>query len=404
MDILTRKEYAAQVDSWLGKEVIIVLTGQRRVGKSYVLKDFVQRHQQDENVNIIYIDKEKRQFSFISNQEQLGKYIDEHFVKGKNNYILVDEIQEIEGWEHVVRSFRTEENTDIIITGSNSKMLSSELSTLLAGRYEEIRIQGLSYLEFLMFHGLEDNEASLTAYLNYGGMPGLRVIGLREEEHIWEYLHSVFDTVILKDVVERHNIRNLPFLKNLITYLADTIGKINSATSISKYMKSLQQTISTNVILDYANYYAEAYLIDLVNRYDIHGRRLFDNNRKTFFGDVGLRNMIVGSTRDSDIEKVIENVVYLHLKRLGFQVYIGQLQASEIDFVCTKPSGLRVYVQASYLIANEETRAREFGNLRKINDNYPKFVISMTPLVSRNDDNGIIHLHLRRFLTEGLGI
>ncbi len=404
MDILTRKEYAAQVDSWLGKEVIIVLTGQRRVGKSYVLKDFVQRHQQDENVNIIYIDKEKRQFSFISNQEQLGKYIDEHFVKGKNNYILVDEIQEIEGWEHVVRSFRTEENTDIIITGSNSKMLSSELSTLLAGRYEEIRIQGLSYLEFLMFHGLEDNEASLTAYLNYGGMPGLRVIGLREEEHIWEYLHSVFDTVILKDVVERHNIRNLPFLKNLITYLADTIGKINSATSISKYMKSLQQTISTNVILDYANYYAEAYLIDLVNRYDIHGRRLFDNNRKTFFGDVGLRNMIVGSTRDSDIEKVIENVVYLHLKRLGFQVYIGQLQASEIDFVCIKPSGLRVYVQASYLIANEETRAREFGNLRKINDNYPKFVISMTPLVSRNDDNGIIHLHLRRFLTEGLGI
>ena len=180
MDILTRKEYAAQVDSWLGKEVIIVLTGQRRVGKSYVLKDFVQRHQQDENVNIIYIDKEKRQFSFISNQEQLGKYIDEHFVKGKNNYILVDEIQEIEGWEHVVRSFRTEENTDIIITGSNSQMLSSELSTLLAGRYEEIRIQGLSYLEFLMFHGLEDNEASLTAYLNYGGMPGLRVIGLRE--------------------------------------------------------------------------------------------------------------------------------------------------------------------------------------------------------------------------------
>ncbi|MCR5497773.1 MAG: ATP-binding protein [Paludibacteraceae bacterium] len=404
MEIITREYYANKVDSWLGKEVIIVLTGQRRVGKSYILKDFVRRHQQDENTNIIYIDKEKRQFGFITNQEHLGNYIDEHFVKGKHNYILVDEIQEVDGWEHVIRSFRTEEETDVIITGSNSKMLSGELSTLLAGRYEEIRVQGLSYLEFLRFHGLNDNEDSLLTYLNYGGLPGLRLIGLGEEEHVWEYLHSVFDTVMMKDVVERHNIRNITFMKRFITFLADTVGKINSATSISKYMKSQQQPISTNVILDYAEYYAEAYLIDMVNRYDIHGRRIFESNRKTFFGDVGLRNMIVGGTREGDIEKVIENVVYLHLLRLGYHVFIGQLQVGEIDFVCTKPLGQRIYVQASYLITNDETRECEFGNLRKINDNYPKFVISMTPLVSRNDDNGIIHLHLRRFLTEGLGV
>ena len=404
MKILTRKYYADKVDSWLGKEVIIVLTGQRRVGKSYVLKDFVRRHQQDEDANIIYIDKEKRQFRFISGQEQLGNYIEENFVKGKHNFILVDEIQEIDGWEHVIRSFRTEENTDIIITGSNSKMLSSDLSTLLSGRYEEIHIQGLSYLEFLQFHGLDNSDESLLSYLNYGGLPGLRVIGLNEEELVWEYLRNVFNTVILKDVVERHNIRNLPFMNNLISCLADTIGKVNSATSISKYMKSQHQVISTNVILDYASYLAEAYLIDMVNRYDIHGRRIFDSNRKTFFGDVGLRNMIEGGTREGDIEKVIENVVYQHLRHLGFQVYVGQLQAGEIDFVCTKPSGQRVYVQASYLIADDATREREFGNLRRIKDNYPKFVISMTPLVSRNNDNGITHLHLRRFLTDGLGV
>lgn len=404
MKILTRKYYADKVDSWLGKEVIIVLTGQRRVGKSYVLKDFVRRHQQDEDANIIYIDKEKRQFRFISGQEQLGNYIEENFVKGKHNFILVDEIQEIDGWEHVIRSFRTEENTDIIITGSNSKMLSSDLSTLLSGRYEEIHIQGLSYLEFLQFHGLDNSDESLLSYLNYGGLPGLRVIGLNEEELVWEYLRNVFNTVILKDVVERHNIRNLPFMNNLISFLADTIGKVNSATSISKYMKSQHQVISTNVILDYASYLAEAYLIDMVNRYDIHGRRIFESNRKTFFGDVGLRNMIDGGTREGDIEKVIENVIYQHLRHLGFQVYVGQLQAGEIDFVCTKPSGQRVYVQASYLIADDATREREFGNLRRIKDNYPKFVISMTPLVSRNNDNGITHLHLRRFLTDGLGV
>lgn len=404
MKILTRKYYADKVDSWLGKEVIIVLTGQRRVGKSYVLKDFVRRHQQDEDANIIYIDKEKRQFRFISGQEQLGNYIEENFVKGKHNFILVDEIQEIDGWEHVIRSFRTEGNTDIIITGSNSKMLSSDLSTLLSGRYEEIHIQGLSYLEFLQFHGLDNSDESLLSYLNYGGLPGLWVIGLNEEELVWEYLRNVFNTVILKDVVERHNIRNLPFMNNLISFLADTIGKVNSATSISKYMKSQHQVISTNVILDYASYLAEAYLINMVNRYDIHGRRIFDSNRKTFFGDVGLRNMIDGGTREGDIEKVIENVVYQHLRHLGFQVYVGQLQAGEIDFVCTKPSGQRVYVQASYLIADDATREREFGNLRRIKDNYPKFVISMTPLVSRNNDNGITHLHLRRFLTDGLGV
>jgi hypothetical protein len=274
----------------------------------------------------------------------------------------------------------------------------------LSGRYEEIHIQGLSYLEFLQFHGLDNSDESLLSYLNNGGLPGLRVIGLNEEELVWEYLRNVFNTVILKDVVERHNIRNLPFMNNLISFLADTIGKVNSATSINKYMKSQHQVISTNVILDYANYLAEAYLIDMVNRYDIHGRRIFDSNRKTFFGDVGLRNMIEGGTREGDIEKIIENVVYQHLRHLGFQVYVGQLQAGEIDFVCTKPSGQRVYVQASYLIADDATREREFGNLRRIKDNYPKFVISMTPLVSRNNDNGITHLHLRRFLTDGLGV
>jgi predicted AAA+ superfamily ATPase len=401
MDIITRRQYAEKVDSWLGKSHIIVVVGQRRVGKSYVLKDFIQRHGSDPVANIIYIDKEKRKLGFLTNGDQLGDYIEEHFDSSRHNYILVDEIQDIEGWEQPIRSFRTEENTDIIITGSNSKMLSSELSTLLGGRYQEIYVQSLSYLEFLEFHGLPDNDDTLQAYLNYGGLPGLRMVGLESEEHVWEYLQGVFNTVMLKDVIERHKIRNIPFLNNLITFLSDTTGKINSATSISKFMKSQNLDVSANVILDYTRYYTEAYLVNEVRRYDIHGKKLFETNQKVYFGDVGLRNLIAGGEREADIEKVIENVVYQHLIRLGYQVFVGELRVGEIDFVCKKPNQTK-YVQTAYIIDNEETRDREFGRLADIKDNYPKYVISMTPLVKSRDYDGITHLGLREFLKNGL--
>lgn len=400
MEIVTRKYYADKVDSWIGKEHVIVLVGQRRVGKSFVLKDFIQRHQQETDANIIYVDKERRKYGFIKTHNDLGRYIEEHFDVNKHNYILVDEIQDIEDWERAILSFHTEERTDIIITGSNSKMLSSELSTRLSGRYIEIPIQSLSYSEFLQFHQLPDNDDSLRTYINYGGLPGLRIIGLDDDDQVWEYLRSVFNTVMLKDVIERHSIRNIPFLNNLIVFLADTIGKQTSATSISKFMKSEKMDISTNIILDYTSYYAEAKLIDAVMRYDIHGKRLLETNRKIYFGDVGLRNLISGGDREADIEKVIENVVYQHLLHLGYQVFVGDLRAGEIDFVCKKPNEVK-YVQVAYLIDTEETRQREFGRLQDIKDNYQKYVISLTPLVVRRDYEGILHLGLREFLTNG---
>jgi len=400
MEIISRKHYADKVDSWIGKGNIIVLVGQRRVGKSFVLKDFIQRHSGDSDANIIYVDKEKRKFGFIKNHEDLGKYIDDHFIKGKHNYILVDEVQDIDEWERTIISYHTEELTDIIITGSNSKMLSGEISTKLSGRYVEIPVQSLSYNEFLLFHGLADSDDSLRTYLNYGGLPGLRLIGLEDDEQVWDYLRSVFNTVMLKDVIERHSIRNIPFLNNLIVFLADTIGKQTSATSISKFMKSEKIDISTNIILDYTRYFTEAKLIDAVKRYDIHGKKLLDSNRKIYFGDIGLRNLIAGGDREADIEKVIENVVYQHLLHLGYQVFIGDLRAGEIDFVCKKPNEVK-YVQAAYLIDSDETRQREFGRLQEIKDNYQKYVISMTPLVVRRDYEGIQHIGLREFLVNG---
>ena len=212
----------------------------------------------------------------------------------------------------------------------------------------------------------------------------------------------IYHTVFIKYVIIRNQIRNVPFLENLVRFLADNTGKLISANSIAKYMKSQGESITSTAIINYISFLCEAYILHKVNRYDIHGKRIFETNDKFYFEDNGIRNAIAGGTREGDIEKVIENIIYQNLIRLGYQVYVGQLQAGEIDFVCTKPGGERIYVQASYIIADDATREREFGNLRAIKDNYPKYVISMTPLLTKNDDDGITHLHLRKFLTEGI--
>lgn len=399
--LIIRQNYLDKIFKYLGKEMIIVLTGQRRVGKSYLLKQFYQEKIKEPDSNIIYIDKEKREFDFIRNYQNLNDYIESKFVKDKHNYILIDEVQDIAEFERSVRSYRTEENADIIITGSNAKMLSGELSTIIGGRFKVIYIQPLSYEEFLTFHSLDDNDDSLTQYINLGGMPGLNKIGLYEDD-VREYQKDIYNTVLLKDVIMRNNIRNVNFLENLVLYLADNTGKIISANNVSKYMKSNGENISASVILNYLNYLSDAYIINKVNRYDVHGKRLFDSNEKYYFEDNGIRNAIAGGTREGDVEKVIENVVYKNLVRLGYEVFVGQLQSSEIDFVCTKPNGEKIYVQVSYLIVNEETRKREFGNLMKIQDNYPKYVVSMTPLITNNDYDGIKHIHLRNFLKNGI--
>lgn len=398
MKILVRKKYVNKIEKYLGKDTIIVLTGQRRVGKSYILKMIRDIKGQDDNNNIIYIDKEKKSFDHIKTYQDLNSYIDAHYQNEKMNYILVDEIQEIEEFERTIRSYITETNAEVIVTGSNAKMLSKELSTIIGGRYKEIYIQSLNYKEFLQFHNLQDSDDALAKYIQFGGLPGLVKTGLEEDDAI-DYQKDVLNTVLLKDVIIRNNIRNVPFLEKLIDFIADNIGKIISATSIAKFMKSQGTTIAPDTIINYTEHLEEAYIINKVNRYDIHGKRLFETNDKFYFQDHGLRNALVQGTRESDIEKIIENIIYQHLISIGYKVTVGQLQAGEIDFVCTQKAGTkRVYIQASYIIGDDSTRLREFGNLHNIKDNYPKYVISMTPLVTRNDENGITHMHLRNFL------
>ncbi len=401
MDLKLRQYYLDKVEKYLGKQVIIVLVGQRRVGKSYMLRQLYDIKSSDPDNNLILIDKEKRQFDFIRDYQDLNAYVDEHLEPGKRNFILIDEVQDISEFERSVRSFRTDPNIEVIITGSNARMLSSDLTTLIGGRYKEIHILPLSYQEFLDFHHLDDDDEALRKFISFGGLPGLAVMGL-DEEIARDYQLDIYHTVLLKDVVMRNQIRNIPFLENLVQFMADNTGKPISANNIAKFMKSHGQPIAPAVILNYISYLCESYMLSRVRRYDIHGKRLFEINDKFYFEDHGIRNAIAGGTREGDIEKVLENVVYQHLVRLGYMVKVGQLQAGEIDFVCTRPTGERTYIQVAYLIADDETRQREFGNLKAIKDNYPKYVLSMSPLVSRSDNDGIIHLHLRHFLTHGL--
>lgn len=401
MNAVIRQDYLDEIGRYLGKDTIIILTGQRRIGKSYILRQFRDKVSEDGKSNIIYIDKEKKDFDEIRNHKDLNDYIDSKRDGYRKNYILIDEIQEIEEFERTLRSYYEEPDVEIVITGSNSRMLSSDLSTIIGGRYKEIYVHALSYREFMTFHHLEDSDDTLAKYINFGGLPGLLKVGL-DEQDAREYQKDVFHTVLLKDVILRNKIRNVVFLENLVRFIADNVGKIISANSIAKYMKSQGENITSSVVINYIKYLCDAYIIHKVNRYDIHGKRLFDSNDKYYFEDYGIRNTLARGTREGDIEKIIENVIYSHLVRLGYEVYVGQLQAGEIDFVCQKPEGGRVYIQVSYLIADDATREREFGNLRSIKDNYPKYVISMTPLVTKTDDNGITHLHLRRFLMEDL--
>lgn len=395
--LLERDGYSDKIRKMLGRGVVVALIGQRRVGKSYTMKVVIEEKRSDANASIIYIDKERTEFDDIVTYKELESYVKERIVPGKDNYLFIDEVQEIEEFEKTVLDLQAGGMCEIMLTGSNAKMLSGELATRLRGRYIDYRIRGLSYLEFLRFHGLEDNDESLGLYLQNGGLPGLRLMGLENPDLVRDYLMNVYNTILLRDIIEREKIRNIPLLKTLIRFLSDNIGKQFSARSIANYLKSQNTDATTNIILSYLDYLCNAYIIDRVERYNIHGKKILEFDDKFYFEDLGIRNIIISGNRKFDIEKVMENVVYKHLARLGYTVYVGQLQKAEIDFVAENTDGT-IYVQVTYLLASEDTVNREFGNLKQIRDNHPKYVVSMDRTYGLTNVDGIKHVHLRDFL------
>lgn len=398
MKIIARKQYVDHIWKFIDNGMIIALTGQRRVGKSYIVREFIDEiRAMTPDANIIYINKEKTKFDNIKNANDLSNYLEGKLADGRDNYLLIDEVQDIDGFENILRSLNADEECRIVVTGSNAKMLSSELSTYLGGRYIEIHIHSLSYREFLTFHNLDDSDESLMKYLCFGGLPHLYRLGLGNEDMVWEYIQNIYNTIVLKDVVQREGLRNVTMFENLMSYVSDNVGQIVSATSLSKYLKSQRVDLTPLTAINYLKAVSNAYIINKIPRYDIHGKRLLETNDKYYFEDLGLRNMLTGADRTGDIEKVIENSVYLHLKGLGYKITVGTLPNGEIDFVAEK-GGIPVYIQVAYLITDDSTMEREFGNLLKIQDNYPKYVISMNPMVRPWNYEGIRHLTLRQFL------
>lgn len=403
MDIIVRNRYLTRIISHLNRGMIIILIGQRRVGKSFMLRQ-LHRWLEDNrpNANVVYISKELLDFSDITNAEELNEYVATRFKREGNNYLLIDEVQEIEGYQTALRSLHAEGRWQIIATGSNAYIFSSELSTRLAGRYIEIPIYSLSYREFLEFHRLSDSDDALLDYLRVGGLPGLRLYDIKDCIHVRDYLQGVYNTILVRDVIAREQIRNVTFIENLSRFIADNVGKLISSNSIVKYMKSRGEKVTDTITSGYIRHLCKALIINSVERYDIHGKRLFEQINKYFFSDHGLRNSLCGFNLLSDIEKVMENVVYLHLLTQGYSVYVGVLRAGEVDFVATL-ADKTIYVQVTYLLASKETIAREFGNLAAIKDNYPKYVVSMDPVSGElKEYPGIRHLRLREFLNTDL--
>lgn len=371
-----------------------MLTGQRRVGKSYLVFQIINTIiEQDEDANIIYINKEDLQFDFIHNANDLNDYILSRVKPDVHNYVFVDEIQDIIDFEKALRSLLLDQNNDIYITGSNAKMLSGELSTYLSGRYVEFTIYSLSYSEFLMFHKLKNNDKSMEHYFKYGGLPYL--INLTLNEQAFEYLNSIYTTILFRDVVSRYNLRNSNFLEKLVIFLADNIGSLFSAKKISDFLKSQQTNIAPNQIQTYTRYLVNAYIIHELDRYDIVGKRIFETGSKFYFENTGIRNAIIGY-RPQDLGKLLENVVYNHLLYLGYKIKVGTMNTKEIDFIGER-KGEFIYIQVALKLEDETTIKREFENLLQIDDNYPKYVITNSEF-NGNTYQGIKHIYIRDFL------
>ncbi len=390
-----REKYHQQIQPYLNKQLIKAITGQRRVGKSYFLKQIMDDlHQKFPECQIIFIDKEKYEFDFITDYHKLLAYIKKES-KDKMNYVFIDEVQEIQGFEKALRSLLSEGIYDIYCTGSNSSVFAGELATYLSGRQIEIRIHSLSFVEFIEFHQLPNTSESLTLYLKYGGLPYLINLPL-DDEIIFDYLKNIYATILFRDVISRHEIRDIPFLENIMQYLADNTGNITSANKIADYMKSQKNSKSVPAIINYIDYIKQAYFIKGVRRQEIQGKKIFESGEKFYFTDLGLRNSI-GGYKPDDIGKIIENVVCNHLQYLGYSIHVGKNAQKEIDFIAKKNNEY-VYIQVAYLLANEKVIEREFGNLKQIPDNYPKYVITMDEFPITATYEGIKHLTLLDFL------
>ena len=402
--MLKRDEYIKKIVPFIDKDVIKVLTGIRRSGKSVMLK-LLMEELKNRGINenqFIYINFENLKYRNLKNYERLYDFIlNKVDDKYKSYYIFLDEIQEVEEWERCVNSLRVDEELrfDIYITGSNAKLLSGELSTYLAGRYIEFIVYPFSFKEFFEIIQEKNQEIKVKEafqkYVKFGGMPFLHNLDYNFEASM-QYLQDLYASIILKDITKRNNIRDTDLLERVINYVIMNIGNTFSATSISKFFKNENRKVAIETILNYIKACEEAFLIYRVARNDLLGKKILNVNEKYYIADHGIREAIMENNQ-KNINQVLENIVYFEMLRRGYNIKIGKVDNFEVDFVCKK-NDETIYIQVSYLLASEDTKEREFSVLENIKDNYPKYVLSMDEFdMSRN---GIKHVNLIKFLVK----
>lgn len=404
--MILRPGYLEEIKPFINKPQIKIITGIRRSGKSTVLRLlkeelFAKGIKQEQ---IIAINFESFTYSELLEAPKLYQFIKAEIKTNQKYYLLLDEIQEVKEWEKAVNSFLVDFDVDIYLTGSNSHLLSSELATYLAGRYVEIPVYTLSYKEFLDFRehyfSKEENSENLfLLYLRKGGFPVIHTANYPEDS-AYKVVYDIYSSVILRDTVQRYKIRDVELLERVIKYAFDNIGNTFSGKNVADYFKSQQRKVDVNTVYNYLNALEGAFILYRVPRYDIKGKEILKTQEKFYVSDISLIYATMGN-RDRMIAGILENMVFLELKRRGYKVYIGKLDSNEIDFVAEK-KGNKVYIQVAYKLENEQTVDREFGNLLAVDDQYPKYVVTMDEFW-KDSIEGVKHLYISDFLlTENL--
>ena len=392
--IIDRPSYLDKALAFKDSGLIKLFIGQRRVGKSYMLFQVMKSiHSENKSANLIYINKEHPDFQVIQDEQSLINYI-EPLKKSGENYLFIDEVQEIGSFVNLLRGLLATGHWNIWCTGSNAILLSQDIAGLLSGRVITQEIHPLNYREFLTFHKLTAGMETLEKFLRYGGLPHLIRLSL-EDDIVYEYLKGIYSTILFKDVVARHNIKNIYFLERLVGYCADTTGSLLSAKKISDFLISQKVNIAPVRVLEYLRFLTQAFFLYQSRRFDLKGKRILEVGEKYYFTDLGLRNAIAGF-RTNDLSKIIENAVMLNMQSQGFKIFTGSIHQKEVDFVCER-NHERIYIQVALRITDETVFDREFGNLKMIEDNFPKYVVTFDDLVG-NTEEGIMQINLLDFL------
>jgi predicted AAA+ superfamily ATPase len=383
--------------AWMGRPVIKVLSGIRRSGKSSILlrcKDRLAAQGVPDSA-ILHINMELLVNERFRDIHLLNAEVHEAFNKnGGKVYLFLDEVQEIPGWEKLVGSLLAEGVADLTVTGSNAHLLAGELATLLSGRYVEFPVYPLSFREYCDFFSLESGREAFLKFLQSGGFPGLMELDQKDEARR-QYLEALLDSIVLRDVVARHKLRDVDLLRRILLFVADSVGSPVSARSVAAFLKSQRRSVSVESVYNYLDHLSEAFVVDQARVYDVRGKKLLETGGKIYFTDLGLRHALMGY-RSSDIGQYLENIVYLDLKQRGWDVRVGRVGEWEVDFVTQKGAEKR-YIQVAYLTPDKETLNRELRPLRAIPDNYPKYLVTMDDIPSSNEE-GIHRLSIEQFL------